>query len=119
MCVNSSIGKCFLHRAALSCFLPSSHASRQSDPASYPAAGRYKSIADAPDAVALREKIALALKTTPEQLGTWVVIGDELKCRQSVGMKQVEGITQQMADRANELAEQTFWHIMRQFDTTI
>ena len=94
-------------------YIEACHASRQTDPESYPAAGRYKDIAETSEAIELREKFAKALKTPSDDLGTWVVIGDELKCRQSVNIPHVDGVTQKMADKANELAEKTFWHIMR------
>lgn len=94
-------------------YIESAHASRQDDPDAYPAAARYKAIADSPPAQELRAQIARALQTPADQLGTWVVIGDELKCRQSVAIPQVKGITQAMADQANVLAERTFWHILR------
>jgi hypothetical protein len=99
-------------------YIEACHATRQNDPVAYPAAARYKAIAETLEALALREQFSAALKTPPDQLGTWVVIGDELKCRQSVGMPQVEGVTQKMADDANVLAEKTFWHIMREWTTT-
>ena len=92
-------------------YIDAAHTCRQNQTGS-PAA-IYKSIADSPEATALRSKFAKALGTNESALGTWVVIGDELKCRQGVGLPQEPGVTQAMADRANELAEETFWHIMR------
>lgn len=92
-------------------YIESCHETRQHDPSS--PASIYKSIADSPEALALRKKIAKALHHPPEELGTWVVIGDELKCRQSQGIPFVQGIDARTADAANDLAEKTFWHIMR------
>jgi hypothetical protein len=77
-------------------------------------AAAYREIAESPSAQSLRSRFAQAFRAPPEaDLGTWVVIGDELKCRQGEGLSMEPGITQAMSDEANRLAEQTFWHIMR------
>jgi len=92
-------------------YVESCHASHAEE-ADSPAAA-YKALADSPDAQALRERFAQALRTPAKDLGTWVVIGDELKCRQGERLPQEVGVTQAMSDAANRLAEDTFWHILR------